>query len=395
VRLTKSLLVLIVAIYSAFSSAMVVPNASELSAKGYVLMDFHSGEVIASNNENAQLAPASLTKLMTAYVVGQEIESKRLSWETNIEISRKAWSANFPESSKMFIKPGDKVTVKELMLGLIVQSGNDAAVALAEHIAGSEGAFVSLMNGWAQSLGMSRTNFINAHGLDGQNILTTPNDMAVLLRAIIRDVPDVYSLYKERSFTWAGIQQYNRNKLLWDKGLNVDGGKTGYTENAGYSLASSAEQGRMRLIAVVMGASSPQARVNESRQLLNYGFRFYETVQVARAGEEILSTRVWQGEQDEVPVILGKNIYLTLPRSQVSKLTQEVELNEALKAPLAHGAVIGKVIWSIDGQEIKTEDAQNGREVAKGSLFKRLKDALALWLKGLFVDVQRMFGGAV
>lgn len=393
-RLTKSLLVLIIAIYSTFSSAMVVLNAPELSAKGYVLMDFHSGEVIASNNENAQLAPASLTKLMTAYVVGREIESKRLFWETNVKISRKAWSANFPESSKMFIKPGDKVTVKELMLGLIVQSGNDAAVALAEHIAGSEGAFVSLMNGWAQSLGMSRTNFINAHGLDGQNILTTPNDMALLLRAIIRDVPVVYSLYNERSFTWAGIQQYNRNKLLWDKSLNVDGGKTGYTENAGYSLASSAEQGRMRLIAVVMGASSPQARVNESRQLLNYGFRFYETVQVARTGEEILSTKVWQGEQDEVPVILGKNIYLTLPRNQVSKLTQEVELNEAIKAPLASGTVIGKVIWSIDGQEIKTEDVQNGEEVAKGSLFKRLKDAFVLWLSGLFVDVQRMFGGA-
>ncbi|GMM90688.1 hypothetical protein MTsN2n6_36630 [Vibrio fortis] len=291
----KSFLILMAFACAGSVNAVIIPNALVLSAKGYILIDANSGDVLAESDADVQVAPASLTKLMTAYVVGQEIVNGRLAWDTSVEVSRKAWSANFPESSKMFIKPGDDLNVQDLMQGLIIQSGNDAAVALAEHVAGDEIAFVSLMNGWAQSLGMTNTNFINAHGLDGEGIATTPRDMATLLKAVINDVPEVYSLYNKRRFTWNGIEQYNRNKLLWDKTLNVDGGKTGYTEAAGYSLVSSATQGRMRLISVVMGTASAQTRVNESRQLLNYGFRFYDTLQVGKKGEELYRAQVGRG----------------------------------------------------------------------------------------------------
>lgn len=379
---------------SSMAHAVVIPDPPELSAKGYVLMDFNSGDVLAENNADVKIAPASLTKLMTAYVVGKEIDSGRLTWETPVAVSRKAWSANFPESSKMFIKPGDAVTVKELMLGLIVQSGNDAAVALAEHVAGDEVAFVSLMNGWAQSLGMNNTYFVNAHGLDGEDISTTPRDMALLLKSVIQDVPEVYALYEKRSFSWAGIQQYNRNKLLWDKTLNVDGGKTGYTENAGYSLVSSAIQGKMRLISVVMGTAGSQIRVNESRQLLNYGFRFFETLQVATKDEVIYEAEVWQGNRDSVAVTLEQDLFLTLPRTQAASLNQELELEPNLKAPIAKGETIGKVIWSVDGQEVKSSGVRSAAEVEPGSLFKRLKDAFLLWLSAVIADIGQLFSGA-
>jgi len=238
---------------SATAFALVTPNPPALNAKGYVLMDYQSGSIIVGGNQDAALAPASLTKLMTAYVVGKEIETGRTTWDSKVAVSENAWSVKFPDSSKMFIKPGDNVTVADLMRGLIIQSGNDSAVALAEHVAGTESGFVALMNQWAANLGMTSTQFINSHGLDGQGIHTTPNDMATLMRHIIEDVPDVYKLYSEKRFVWADIQQYNRNRLLWDNSLNVDGGKTGYTSEAGYSLVSSATQGQMRLISVVMG----------------------------------------------------------------------------------------------------------------------------------------------
>ncbi|KII76624.1 D-alanyl-D-alanine carboxypeptidase family protein [Vibrio renipiscarius] len=375
------------------SYAVVLPDPPELSAKGYILMDFNSGYVLAGNNVDLKLAPASLTKLMTAYVVGQEMNSGRLLWNSRVDVSQKAWSANFPDSSKMFIKPGDKVTVRELMLGLIVQSGNDAAVALAEHVAGDEVAFVSLMNGWAQSLGMENTQFINAHGLDGEDIATTPKDMALLMRAIIQDVPEVYELYKERSFTWSDIEQYNRNKLLWDRSLDVDGGKTGYTENAGYSLVASALEGKMRFISVVMGTSSPQKRADESKQLLSYGFRFFDTLLVAEKSKEIYQARIWKGESDNLSVTVDNNIYLTLPRSKSSKLIQEIELNEKIIAPVAKGEVVGRVIWSLDGEPVKVVDAVSANEIGEGSVFKRFKDSLIVWMSSLLNDFRNMFGG--
>lgn len=389
----KYLLVFLLAVYVGAVQAVIIPNAPVLSAKGYILMDADSGDVLAESNSDVQLAPASLTKLMTAYVVGKEIVNGRLSWETPVVVSKNAWSAKFPDSSKMFIKPGDDLSVRDLMSGLIVQSGNDAAVALAEHVAGDEVAFVSLMNGWAQSLGMQKTNFVNAHGLDGDGIATTPKDMAILLKAVIEDVPEVYALYKQRSYTWAGIEQYNRNKLLWDRTLNVDGGKTGYTEDAGYSLVSSATQGRMRLISVVMGTASAQTRVSESRQLLSYGFRFFDTLQVGKKGENIYQAAVWKGGTDRASVTFDKDIFITVPRTQVSSLEQELVLNKTLIAPIFEGDVLGEVIWSLENKPVKTASIVSGDTVVQGSWFKRVTDTFWLWFSLLLEDIESFLGG--
>ena len=231
----------------------VVPDAPQLAAKGYVLMDYHSGEVLAENNAHERLNPASLTKMMTSYVIGQEVERGNISMDDDVVISENAWAKNFPGSSKMFIEVGTTVKAEELNRGIIISSGNDACVAMAEHVAGSEDAFVDLMNRWGETLGMDSSHFSNAHGLDSTDLYTTPYDMALLAQALIRDVPSEYRIYKEKAFTYNGITQYNRNGLLWDKSLNVDGIKTGHTDGAGYNLVTSATEGDMRLIAVVMG----------------------------------------------------------------------------------------------------------------------------------------------
>ncbi|MED5503835.1 MAG: D-alanyl-D-alanine carboxypeptidase family protein, partial [Pseudomonadota bacterium] len=313
--------------FSAPALAVVTPNPPQLQAKGYVLMDFQSGAIIAEQNARAGLAPASLTKLMTAYVVGTEIKAGRLNWDDKVTVSENAWSAKFPDSSKMFIQPKDEITVANLMRGVIIQSGNDACVALAEHVAGSEGAFVALMNGWADKLSLNDTYFVNSHGLDSEGIQTSPNDMATLMQSIINDVPEVYALYSEKVFKWNKITQYNRNKLLWDKSMDVDGGKTGYTSNAGYSLVSSAKQGKMRLISVVMGTPSKQSRITQSKNLLSYGFRFYDTKQVAKQGEVQASAKVWKGDVSEIDLGFAQDAYLTLPRSLTAGLDKSVVVN--------------------------------------------------------------------
>ncbi|NRF16855.1 D-alanyl-D-alanine carboxypeptidase family protein [Vibrio coralliilyticus] len=378
---------------AASAGAVFTPDAPQINAKGYVVMDYHSGQVIASQNPDTPLAPASLTKLMTAYVVGQEINSGRLNWDDKATISRNAWSVNFPESSKMFIKPGDEISIRNLMLGVIVQSGNDASVALAEHVAGSESAFVSLMNGWTQTLGMENTQFINAHGLDGDNIQTTPKDMANLMRAIIKDVPEVYKLYQEKKFTWNDIEQYNRNKLLWDRSLNVDGGKTGYTENAGYSLVSSATEGRMRLISVVMGTPNQQARTSASRNILGYGFRFFDTVQVAKKDEVIMQSRVWKGAEENVPVTVTETVYLTFPRAMKDSLKQEVVVESQLQAPIAAGDSLGQVIWSLNGEQVFTAPAVSQVGVDQGSFASRVMDTFQLWLRALVSGIKAFWEG--
>ncbi len=258
------------------SAAMptVVPDAPTLSAKGYVLMDYNTGKVLVEKDANVKLNPASLTKLMTSYVAGQEMKQGNISDKDRVVISRNAWAKNFPDSSKMFIEVGSEVPLMDLFRGLIVQSGNDASVAIAEHVAGSEQSFVSLMNSWAKKLGMNNSHFANPHGLDHGDLYTTPYDIALLGQALIRDLPTIYPLYSEKSFTYNNITQRNRNGLLNDPSMNVDGMKTGYTSGAGYSLTSSATEGDMRLIAVVMGTKSTKTREIESKQLLNYGFRF-------------------------------------------------------------------------------------------------------------------------
>ncbi|EKM32944.1 beta-lactamase family protein [Vibrio harveyi] len=369
---------------SAPALALVTPNPPQLQAKGYVLMDFQSGAIIAEQNARAGLAPASLTKLMTAYVVGQEIKSGRLQWDDKVTVSENAWSAKFPDSSKMFIQPKDEITVANLMRGVIVQSGNDACVALAEHVAGSEGAFVALMNGWADKLSLNDTYFVNSHGLDSEGIQTSPNDMATLMQSIINDVPEVYALYSEKVFKWNKITQYNRNKLLWDKSMDVDGGKTGYTSNAGYSLVSSAKQGKMRLISVVMGTPSKQSRISQSKNLLSYGFRFYDTKQVAKQGEVQASAKVWKGDVSEIDLGFAQDAYLTLPRSLTAGLDKSVVVNEPLIAPIAKGDVVGKVVWKSDDKTVASYPLVSNQAVEEGSWIGKLWDSLVLWVKSLF-----------
>ncbi|MGR5400439.1 D-alanyl-D-alanine carboxypeptidase family protein [Vibrio harveyi] len=369
---------------SAPALAVVTPNPPQLQAKGYVLMDFQSGAIIAEQNARAGLAPASLTKLMTAYVVGQEIKSGRLQWDDKVTVSENAWSAKFPDSSKMFIQPKDEITVANLMRGVIIQSGNDACVALAEHVAGSEGAFVALMNGWADKLSLNDTYFVNSHGLDSEGIQTSPNDMATLMQSIINDVPEVYALYSEKVFKWNKITQYNRNKLLWDKSMDVDGGKTGYTSNAGYSLVSSAKQGKMRLISVVMGTPSKQSRISQSKNLLSYGFRFYDTKQVAKQGEVQASAKVWKGDVSEIELGFAQDAYLTLPRSLTAGLDKSVVVNEPLIAPIAKGDVVGKVVWKSDDKTVASYPLVSNQAVEEGSWIGKLWDSLVLWVKSLF-----------
>ncbi len=363
----------------AFAAPTVVPNAPELSSRGYVLMDYHTGKMLVERDADKRLNPASLTKLMTAYVAGQEVNAGNISLDDQVVISRNAWAKNFPDSSKMFIEVNTSVSLSDLYRGLVVQSGNDASVAIAEHVAGSEAGFVSLMNSWASQLGLTNSSFTNPHGLDSDGLYSTPYDIAKLGQAIIRDLPDIYPMYSETSFTYNGITQYNRNGLLRDRSMNVDGMKTGYTSGAGYSLATSATNGDMRLIAVVMGAKSQSVRESESKQLLSYGFRFYDTLMPTAAGTDIANARVWMGQKDELKVGVNRDVYLTLPKGDVNKLKAEVEYSGDLLAPIAQDQVVGKVLYKVDGKVVKETELVALEPVEEGGIFKRIMD----WFKRL------------
>ncbi|MBE4181141.1 D-alanyl-D-alanine carboxypeptidase [Vibrio parahaemolyticus] len=363
----------------AFAAPTVVPNAPELSSRGYVLMDYHTGKVLVERDADKRLNPASLTKLMTAYVAGQEVNAGNISLDDQVVISRNAWAKNFPDSSKMFIEVNTSVSLSDLYRGLVVQSGNDASVAIAEHVAGSEAGFVSLMNSWASQLGLTNSSFTNPHGLDSDGLYSTPHDIAKLGQAIIRDLPDIYPMYSETSFTYNGITQYNRNGLLCDRSMNVDGMKTGYTSGAGYSLATSATNGDMRLIAVVMGAKSQSVRESESKQLLSYGFRFYDTLMPTAAGTDIANARVWMGQKDELKVGVNRDVYLTLPKGDVNKLKAEVEYNGDLLAPIAQDQVVGTLLYKVDGKVVKETELVALEPVEEGGIFKRIMD----WFKRL------------
>ncbi|MFT6193445.1 MAG: D-alanyl-D-alanine carboxypeptidase (penicillin-binding protein 5/6) [Cognaticolwellia sp.] len=356
----------------------IIPPTPEVNAKGHILIDYATGKVIAESNADILLAPASLTKMMTSYIIGKELDNGNINNDDPVKISEKAWAKNFPESSKMFIEVGTEVSVSLLNQGIIVASGNDACVAIAEHIAGSEGAFAQLMNAHAEQLGMYSSFFENSHGLDSKEHKTTARDMATLAIALIRDVPDEYKLYSQKSFTYNNIKQYNRNSLLWDKSMNVDGLKTGHTSQAGYSLVTSATKGDMRLISVVMGADSERARKVESKKLLNYGFRFYETYTPYKAGETFVSDRVWMGDRKEVDLGIMVNTPITIPRGQRENLQANFELDKQLTAPLQKGEVVGKLFLQLDGEDIAQYPLVTLQEVQEGSLFNKLMDYVKL-----------------
>ncbi len=359
-------------------AAAIIPSAPDINAKGYILLDYTTGKVIAEGNADSQLAPASLTKMMTSYIIGKEIEAGNISANDKVKISEKAWAKNFPDSSKMFIEVGTEVSVDLLNQGIIVASGNDACVAMAEHIAGSESAFADLMNAHAEQLGMSSSYFENSHGLDSSEHVTTPRDMATLAIALIRDVPDEFALYKQKSFTYNNIKQFNRNSLLWEKSMNVDGLKTGHTSNAGYSLVTTATKNNMRLVTVVMGTSSERARKEESKKLLNYAFRFFETYTPYKAGEKFVSNRVWMGDKKELDLGILVDTPITIPRGQRKNLQANFELNERLTAPLAKGTVVGKLFLQLDGEDIADYPLVTLDEVNEGSLFDRALDYVKL-----------------
>lgn len=356
----------------------ITPDAPKINAKGFILIDYTTGKVIAEGNADMQLAPASLTKMMTSYIIGKELQSGDMKNSDKVMISEKAWAKKFPDSSKMFIEVGTEVSVSDLNQGIIVASGNDACVAMAEHIAGSESAFADLMNAHAEQLGMSSSYFENSHGLHSSEHVTSPRDMATLAVAIIKEVPEEYKIYKQKSFTYNNIKQYNRNSLLWDKSLNVDGMKTGHTSQAGYSLVTSATKGGMRLVTVVMGTDSERARKVESKKLLNYGFRFFETTTPYKAGEKFVSNRVWMGDKEQVDLGILMDTPITIPRGQRKNLKANFELDRQLEAPLAKGEIVGKLFLQLDGEDIAQYPLVTLEEINEGSMFSRLVDYVKL-----------------
>ncbi|MFM2478201.1 serine hydrolase [Celerinatantimonas sp. MCCC 1A17872] len=365
---------LTIASSSVFAASYIVPNPPAISAKAYIVMDYNSGKIIAEENADQRRAPASLTKMMTSYIIGQELKNGTIKNSDKVTIGRDAWSVNFPDSSKMFLKIDTQVSVEELNRGIIVDSGNDACVAMADYIAGGSDAFAQMMNNWAQRLGLTGSHFVNPDGLDNPKHYVTARDMAILARHLIKDLPNEYKIYSEKSFTYNGITQYNRNTLLWDKSLNVDGIKTGHTSNAGYNLVTSATEKGMRLITVVMGTPSKYAREAESKKLLVWGFRFYDTVKPYKAGDSFVKARVWKGKINNVELGVDKDVAITIPRGQAKNLKASYDLNKTLEAPLKKGDVVGTLHFKLDGKNVGDYQLVALQNVEKGGIFKQLFD---------------------
>ncbi len=362
-------------------AVQITPTPPEVNAKGYILIDFHTGKVLAEGNADTSLAPASLTKMMTSYVIGTEIKNGNIKPTDQVTISENAWAKKYTDSSKMFIEVGKTISVEELNRGIIIQSGNDACVAMAEHIAGTEGAFAELMNAHAKRLGMESTHFTNSHGYPDPELKTTARDMAKLSVALIRDVPEEYKIYSEKEYVFNGIKQYNRNGLLWDKSLNVDGIKTGHTSEAGYSLITSATKDGMRLISVVMGTDSAKTREAENRKLLTYGFRFFETFSPYKAGEEFASQRVWQGVKENISLGVLSETPITLQRGQRKNIKADFKLNQQLVAPIAKGQVVGTVYLKLNDADIAEYPLVALEDIEQAGIFGRLVDYVKMQLQ--------------
>lgn len=361
---------------------MPLPAPPSLSANSYILMDFNSDRVLVESNPDMQVEPASITKLMTSYVVFHELEEGNISLEDKVPVSEKAWRT---EGSRMFIEPNMDVSLEQLIKGMVIQSGNDASVALAEYLAGSEDAFAGLMNLYAEQLGMHKSHFMNATGLPHEQHYTTARDVAILSKALIRDFPEYYRWYSEKEYSFNEIRQHNRNNLLW-RDPAVDGLKTGHTESAGYCLAASAKRDGMRLISVILGSNSESSRVSESQTLLNYGFRFFETVQLYKAGQELATGNVWKGETDQVKLGVNEELFVTIPRGRYDDLDAQVEMRPELIAPLAQGEEVGAVVISIGDDVIAKRSLVALEPVSEAGFFGRTWDGMSMWFGGLFGD---------
>ncbi|MCP4410341.1 MAG: D-alanyl-D-alanine carboxypeptidase [Gammaproteobacteria bacterium] len=359
------------------AASIPVPTAPKLAASSYLLMDYDSAELLVEHNVDERIAPASITKIMTAYVVYKALADGHIGQEDEVLISEKAWRMG---GSRTFIEVNKRVKVGDLLMGMIVQSGNDASVALAEHVAGSESAFANMMNAEAQGMGLKNTQYMNTTGLPHPEHYSSARDIALLAQALIRDFPDQYHRYSIRKFTFNGITQYNRNKLLW-RDESVDGLKTGYTETAGYCLASSAKRDTMRLISVVMGTDGPNSRVSYSQSLLNYGFRFFETHKLYSAGEALTEARIWQGEIENLPLGLAEDLYITIPRGQYQALAASMDLEQAIDAPVSLGTAYGKVSVAINDENIRQQPLIALRSIPEGGLWRRTVDTVLQWLE--------------
>jgi D-alanyl-D-alanine carboxypeptidase (penicillin-binding protein 5/6) len=372
--LKSALLILFISSVNAEEPRFFTPEAPSVAAQSYILMDFNSGSILASNNEDERRSPASLTKLMTSYVIFKKLKEEFITLDEEVKISEKAWRTG---GSKSFIEVGKMISLEDLLKGMIIQSGNDASVALAEHVAGSEGTFVLFMNDYAQQIGMKNSNFENASGLPHENQYTSAKDMALLSSAMIREFPNYYKWYSQKEFTYNNITQTNRNKLLFTDST-VDGLKTGWTEKAGYCLVTSANRVGMRLISVLMGSDSPSIRTAETEKLLDYGFRFFETQSVNDISHQV---PVYKSKQANIKVGVSDTSFLTLPRNQFKYTTQTINLSGDLVAPVIQGDQVGTLVISFSNKDIATLPLIALEDAISGGFFTKMIDTIKLMFR--------------
>ena len=362
--------------------ATPTPPPPTLDAKSWVLMDYATGQVLLEGNPDERVEPASITKVMTSYVVSAELAHGKIHMDDPVTISENAWRSGGAgtDGSTSFLELNSQVPLKQLLYGMIIQSGNDAAIALAEHTAGSEELFATLMNQYAAQLGMTGTHYVDASGLPNANHYTTARDVALLSQALIRDYPEEYTIYKVKDFEWNGIKQHNRNTLLW-RDSSVDGIKTGHTSSAGYCLATSAQRGEQRLIAVVMGAKSEKARADANQELLNYGFRFFESHKLYDASKPLATPVLWKGQSPTVALGVTEDVVVTLPRGRYADLKASMDLPSRLLAPLPKGQVVGSLKVQLDGKTLVERPIVLLDEAVEGGFFTRMYDGVKLWFE--------------
>lgn len=369
-------------LYLAFASTLQaaplpVPKPPSTGAKSFIIQDFNSGEILAENKSNESVEPASITKLMTAYVIFNELTSGNIALHDMVTISKKAWRT---PGSRMFVEVDTQVSVEDLMQGIIIQSGNDATVAMAEYIAGSEDTFAAMMNRHAEEIGLIGSHFMNSTGLPDPDHYMTAADIARLASLLISKYPEYYKWYSQKEFTYNKITQYNRNKLLW-RNTGVDGLKTGHTDSAGYCLATSAEKDGMRLITVVLGSDTKNARIDATQALLNYGFRFFETHMLYASDTRLADTRVWKGNTESVALGLNRALYVTIPRGQYDSLDASMSINSRITAPVSAGATLGAVQVKLDGSIIAEQELVSLNAIGEGSFWQRISDEALLYFE--------------
>ncbi|MFZ3194560.1 MAG: D-alanyl-D-alanine carboxypeptidase family protein [Moraxellaceae bacterium] len=364
------------------AAVTIMPSPPQLSNKSYMLMDYESGQILAASNADQRIPPASLTKMMTSLIVEQKLMAGELKEEDQVRVSEHAWCRGSSKESCMYVPLNGSASMLDMLRGIIIQSGNDASKAVAEHIAGNEGAFADLMNAEAKRLGMNNSNFLNATGLPMENHYSSAHDMAILARTIIRDSAKYYPIYSEKEFTYNNIKQGNRNALLFSD-PSVDGLKTGFTEEAGYCLTTSSKRGAMRLISVIMGAPSTQARAEQSRELLSWGFSNFETVTLRPAAQPLATTPIWFGQTKTVSIGLAESLVITLPRGQAEKVQTQFSVQPNLEAPIQQGQVIGKLITSLDGRPLAERPLVALQAVEQASFFSRLLDRIKMFFAKL------------